>query len=1439
MPPRKRIRPDPNRDSAEPTTSDGRHIYDLGEELLNEVAKHLPLNSCMRSRMVSKTFAQAFGWSVTEVMQLVSSDAGDVLTSLRRCASIYPAANSLLLVLDSYEDMAQMQAVLNHIRLGATTAGQGQAQGQQPEAGPSTSTSPGGGAGAGPSSAPSPSGRRSAGRARGPRSAAAAPAPALPEAALSRISRLALRCNISRSDTAKERLKYQEKFARRPGGPLLQLLGLPPALLDALQGADRPGGGAAEGGAATAPGEGESLLGLGFLAHMPALTNLRLVVPLDLRPPRPGAPPSGLAALGCLRCLSRLDLLPINGLCSGDVAPLGALGGSLQHLELYLDDPTTMHWHRRPDGYTPPEPAALPPGEGALLLLSPRLIREQEYAGRVYPAWTRVNELLSRLPLLSHLSITGTAPFWLPMGQALLRAHPRLTHLHLSCSATPAEFVASPINSAPVPAGTGAAAATSSCGGAAADSRAPTPPPAAPLRATPPPAGGVAGCAGGRRTPPVVPAGRHVRVMVRHGQGNSLLQDAGQLLPMLPMAPQDEVSLDICGMGMVRPDLGDQIRALQAALPVRSLVVLHASWADPRVPTEVLAALAAEGGAARRPGLRRLQLWSRDKEAFDVSNRVLSAASDPDLSASPECATAGPQELVLHGVLPDTLGPLLPPSLKRLSLANRAPEEGDLAPGPAPGLGVGLGPGPGPGQAQPGPAAGPGAGGAGGAGAGDAAPAPAVGGVVGLNGRRQAVVAVEWLPEGLEALDVQNCALRGTVPGRGLARLSQLSLHSCALSELEQLACGPALRRLALFRNDIAASSMRGLAERCPGIVELNLQEAFSPYAHHLSTPAAAGAPPAAAGPSSPSAATAAASGRPTRSSRSARGPASSSQPSQAQPGPPPGPHAHAHVQPQRLHMSLSCAGMLDDLHHIARLSRLESLALPIPHSCEGVSAMVPHLAALPSLHSLLVQGLWDKCVPQLTCLTALQRLEWLKLHMVVDPRVYSLKEPQAGKGTAAGAGSAEGGQRGRRARGRGSQPQRAASPVAPRSRGGRDVEMEAGPIAGPRPRGGAQAAAGATAAAVAGGEGRRTTRAAARAAAEAEAEAAAAAAGAGSSRRGKRGRAAARGADSSDDEAGAEGAAGGPGAGPSRRTGAPGASPRQRQGGASGAAAAAGVSPASPKGKPAPPSYDAHSVSRELFNALVQNLPHTRVGMKLITISFKSEEEARAANAAGPEGNHGGPNQQAAVAALAAAAALANLFDAGGPGGAAEAGGGPGPEVFIGGAAGAGPVPDGGVAAEPPPGAGGNDDGPDEDEDGMGEHDEEMNHVMQAIGEAGMHIMMNVAMAMAGAIQQGAAHAQQPGGGGGGGLPGAGPPGAPMPHPFLGAMLGPIEVPVQMPGPGIPGMPAPAGAAGGGGGGGGGGGAPGGAQQQQQPGPPGPAGGGGGGGAPGGCVVM
>ena len=198
--------------------------------------------------------------------------------------------------------------------------------------------------------------------------------------------------------------------------------------------------------------------------------------------------PCGLAALGALRHLTRLDLLPMNQLTTSDLEPLGALAGSLQHLELFLvgasawrvcfgvgvgvawrvcvwglngvcylpapneckaplsvwrvvcgvggggrvgdgmmgcvgmcraekavprplhpfsitssplsplihpasqDDPSTIYWHRRSDGYPAPDLAhAVPQPPGPFMLMQGRMAREYEYATRVYPAWRRLS----------------------------------------------------------------------------------------------------------------------------------------------------------------------------------------------------------------------------------------------------------------------------------------------------------------------------------------------------------------------------------------------------------------------------------------------------------------------------------------------------------------------------------------------------------------------------------------------------------------------------------------------------------------------------------------------------------------------------------------------------------------------------------------------------------------------------------------------------------------------------------------------------------------------------------------------------------------------------------------------------------------------------------------------------------------------------------------
>ncbi|KXZ53268.1 hypothetical protein GPECTOR_7g1162 [Gonium pectorale] len=762
---------------------------------------------------------------------------------------------------------------------------------------------------------------------------------------LARVTQLSLRCNVSRSEMNKERQRFKERHVRRPSAALLQMLGMPPAMLDILginvedgdgpeepgqaQGqVPAPGGGAAAAGAGAVAGGGASrrrdatmaaeLLNLRFLSGMTALTRLRLAVPLDMGARLGGG---GLSYLSGLTRLKRLDLLPVSRLRSADLAPLAALGGSLEHLELYLDDSTTLHWHRRPDGYEPPDMSNLP-APGPVLLMGGRVMRDYEYAHRVYPAWTRLNEVLSQLPRLAHLSISAAAPFWLPMGQHLLAQHPHI---------------------------------------------------------------------------------------------------------------QDELSVDICGMGAV---------------------------------------------------------WSQDKEAYE--------------------------ELVIHGPLPDTLGPLLPPSLRRLSLANRPGEDGEQE---------------------------------------------------GSSQRKLAVVQVDCLPPGLEALDMQNMTLTGTMPGSGLPALSQLSLHCCALANLEQLAMGPRLRRLQLFRSSIGDSRMGDLVERCPGIVELNLQEAFSPDPE----------------------------------------------------------------KNQKLCMSLACGGLLAGLHHIGRLSQLESLSLPIPRSCEDMSAMVPHLAALPSLHSLLVQGLWDVAVPSLTCLTALRRLEWLKLHMVVDTRCYSLAGPSSPPAATAAAGSRPSSTK----RAAAAAVAAAASPSSPAAERPAKRQRRGSQPPGPRHDGALP--------------------------------------------------------ESSTAEAG--------GAGPSSPT---------------------GEAPASPP----PVAYDAHAISQNLYTSLVEQLPYTKVAMKLITITFKTPDGADAPGGPGGGGDDGGGGEPGgggddgggggpgAAAAAAAAAALAAAL--GPPPGV------PPPNVppaAGGGAAGGGPP----AAAAPAAGAGGG--GPPGPADALAE----------ALGNIGMQLVMGVAMAALG----------------------------------------------------------------------------------------------------------
>ncbi|GLI64689.1 hypothetical protein VaNZ11_008043, partial [Volvox africanus] len=1228
------------------------HIYDLGD-CLHEVAKHVPLNSCLRNRLVSKRFAQAFGWAIRALVHVVGKDSESVIRDLRRVHHIYPAAATLHLVIESFEDLPRLQAVVDQLRLEGPPRLRRFAHGPNAAAAANLAATvvsvpgrsdgahsgnagpPSSGAHAASGSSPgrhqgssyrvvvaaaddSGSSRDAAIGAQGsekehakegtggtdPAACGGGSCSNL-DASLSRVSYLALRCNFSCTDLHKERQRYRERISRRRDIPLLQWLGLPPALLDVLQEGREALLGNRDGYAVQGPADGEHLLDLDFLQRMPALVNLRLEVPLDLRPSRPAG---GLAALTALRQLRHLELLPVNGLTSGDIAPLGELGSCLERLELFLDDSPTLHWHRRAEGYAPPDPSNPLPQQGHVIFLSQRMVRDGEYANRVYPAWTRLNAVLVRLTSLTHLSITGAAPFWLPMGQHLLSEYPQFANLELHCTGAPGYFKASPLEPDSQLQRPGA--------GLGGDDRtselsrlSPAPYAEGPRRKT-----------GGR-------PGRHLSVTVRHGDGNTLLEDAIQLLPVQPVHPQDEISLEIGCMGTVRTDLGLLIQELLAVLPVQSLVLQHATWTEPRVATEILRALAATqaslgevgssacgcgGSSAARPSritLRKLQVWSPNQEAYEVSKRVLipqhrNSSSEGEGTTnvgggrmSFGCVSSGPQphtiqELVIHGHLPDTLGPLLPPTLKCLSLANRQEDECDA----------------------------------------DA-----------CLQARQAVVQVECLPEGLEALDMQHMKLQGTVPAPGLSKLCHLSLHSCALSSLDQLALGPSLRQLALFRNSINSSSMEQLADSCPGIVELSLQETFSPDAVH-----------------------------------------------------------------RRLHMTLACADLLADLHHIARLSRLESLSLPIPHSCDGMMAMVPHLAALPSLSQLIVHGLWDLCVPSLTCLTALKRLEWLKLHMVVDTRYYTLQDPATVPQTS-------------------SPPELPSSPppslpleqsratAGPRIRRRGAVRPE--PAAGRTPPSSSAALVEAAAAGPSTSAGETDSNTEGHSACKRPSTAVP------SHRPTKRSwRSLPWGSregtefmpDDSDDEngkppTGPSGSSGtaaaanssaaaaliGDGANPSLPTPSGPLVTTLQYNGAQQITLAAAPSPP----VPVPRRHNAHTISRELYSSLSQDLPHTRVTMKLISITFRSDglmgEGVRVSGAGpgpdevgGQNGLHGGvagagggggngAGGPAAAAALVAAAALADIFDGGG-----DAGEGiPGAAGADGPAAGNGANPGGGDA--------------------------------------------------------------------------------------------------------------------------------------------------------------
>jgi hypothetical protein len=90
------------------------------------------------------------------------------------------------------------------------------------------------------------------------------------------------------------------------------------------------------------------------------------------------------------------ELLPSNPLLSRDAVALSSLR-ALTSLELYLDDATTTYYHRRPQGYSAPDPDdALPAGLMPLLVLPGNRLREAEYSQRVWPAWCSMRKVRLR-----------------------------------------------------------------------------------------------------------------------------------------------------------------------------------------------------------------------------------------------------------------------------------------------------------------------------------------------------------------------------------------------------------------------------------------------------------------------------------------------------------------------------------------------------------------------------------------------------------------------------------------------------------------------------------------------------------------------------------------------------------------------------------------------------------------------------------------------------------------------------------------------------------------------------------------------------------------------------------------------------------------------------------------------------------------------------------
>lgn len=67
------------------------------------------------------------------------------------------------------------------------------------------------------------------------------------------------------------------------------------------------------------------------------------------------------------------------------------------------------------------------------------------------------------------------------------------------------------------------------------------------------------------------------------------------------------------------PSVGEEVRALAAALPLASLSLLHAFWSSPAVARALADALYSCSGTL----FRRLHVYGKDKEAFAAAQTVL------------------------------------------------------------------------------------------------------------------------------------------------------------------------------------------------------------------------------------------------------------------------------------------------------------------------------------------------------------------------------------------------------------------------------------------------------------------------------------------------------------------------------------------------------------------------------------------------------------------------------------------------------------------------------------------------------------------------------------------------------------------------------------------------------------------------------------------------